>query len=27
VLYNNCFSNYGTTNAREMARLLAELQS
>jgi uncharacterized protein YecE (DUF72 family) len=26
VLYNNCFSNYGTTNAREMARLLAELQ-
>lgn len=27
VLYNNCFSNYATTNAREMARLLAELQS
>ena len=27
VLYNNCFSNYGTTNAREMARLLAELQA
>jgi uncharacterized protein YecE (DUF72 family) len=26
VLYNNCFSNYGTTNAREMARLLEELQ-
>ena len=26
VIYNNCFSNYGTTNAREMARLLAELQ-
>jgi len=27
VLYNNCFSNYGTTNAREMARLLEELQT
>lgn len=26
ILYNNCFSNYGTTNAREMARLLEELQ-
>jgi uncharacterized protein YecE (DUF72 family) len=26
VLYNNCFSNYGTTNAREAARLLAEMQ-
>ncbi len=26
VIYNNCFSNYGTTNAREAARLLAELQ-
>jgi uncharacterized protein YecE (DUF72 family) len=26
VIFNNCFSNYGTTNAREMARLLAELQ-
>ena len=26
VVYNNCFSNYGTTNAREMARLLQELQ-
>jgi uncharacterized protein YecE (DUF72 family) len=26
VLYNNCFSNYGTTNAREMARLLEQLQ-
>ncbi|MGZ5942804.1 MAG: DUF72 domain-containing protein [Isosphaeraceae bacterium] len=26
VIYNNCFSNYGTTNAREMARLLEELQ-
>src|SRR5437660_10418818 len=27
VVYNNCFSNYGTTNAREAARLLAEMQS
>jgi len=27
VVYNNCFSNYGTTNAREAARLLAELQA
>jgi len=26
VIYNNCFSNYGTTNAREAARLLAEMQ-
>ena len=26
VLYNNCFSNYGTTNAREAAQLLAEMQ-
>ena len=26
VIYNNCFSNYGTTNAREAARLLEELQ-
>ena len=26
VIYNNCFSNYGTTNARQMARLLEELQ-
>ncbi len=26
VLYNNCFSNYGTTNAREMARLLEQMQ-
>lgn len=26
VLYNNCFSNYGTTNAREMAKLLEEMQ-
>jgi uncharacterized protein YecE (DUF72 family) len=26
VIYNNCFSNYGTTNAREAARLLDELQ-
>ncbi len=27
TIYNNCFSNYGTTNAREAARLLAEMQS
>ena len=27
VIYNNCFSNYGTTNAHEAARLLQELQS
>jgi len=27
VIYNNCFSNYGTTNAREAAKLLAEMQS
>ena len=26
VIYNNCYSNYGTTNAREAARLLAEMQ-
>lgn len=26
VIYNNCYSNYGTTNAREAARLLRELQ-
>ena len=26
VLMNNCFSNYGTTNAAEIARLLRELQ-
>lgn len=26
ALFNNCFSNYGTTNARELARLLSELQ-
>lgn len=26
VLYNNCFSNYGTTNAREAAMLLAQMQ-
>jgi uncharacterized protein YecE (DUF72 family) len=26
VIYNNCFSNYGTTNARQMARLLEDLQ-
>jgi uncharacterized protein YecE (DUF72 family) len=27
VVYNNCFSNYGTTNAREAAQLLAEMQN
>ena len=27
VVYNNCFSNYGTTNAREAALLLAEMQA
>jgi uncharacterized protein YecE (DUF72 family) len=27
VLMNNCFSNYGTTNALEIARLLRELES
>jgi len=26
VLMNNCFSNYGTTNAREMAALLSDLE-
>jgi uncharacterized protein YecE (DUF72 family) len=26
VVYNNCFSNYGTTNAREAAQLLAQSQ-
>jgi uncharacterized protein YecE (DUF72 family) len=26
AVYNNCFSNYGTTNAQEAARLLAEMQ-
>jgi uncharacterized protein YecE (DUF72 family) len=26
AIYNNCYSNYGTTNAREAAKLLAELQ-
>ena len=27
VVYNNCFSNYGTTNAREAALLLAQMQA
>ena len=27
VVMNNCFSNYGTTNAREIAKLLEELQA
>ena len=27
AVFNNCFSNYGTTNARELAKLLAEYQA
>ena len=27
AVYNNCFSNYGTTNAQEAAKLLAEMQA
>ena len=27
VIFNNCFSNYGTANAQEAARLLAEMQA
>jgi uncharacterized protein YecE (DUF72 family) len=27
VVFNNCYSNYGTTNAREAAKLLAEMQA
>ena len=27
VLMNNCYANYGTTNAREMARLLEDLDA
>ena len=27
VVYNNCYSNYGTTNAREAAKLLADMQA
>ena len=26
VLMNNCYANYGATNARELARLLADLK-
>jgi uncharacterized protein YecE (DUF72 family) len=26
VIYNNCFSNYGTTNAKQMAQLLEQFQ-
>jgi uncharacterized protein YecE (DUF72 family) len=26
VLMNNCYANYGATNARELARLLADLR-
>jgi uncharacterized protein YecE (DUF72 family) len=25
LMFNNCYANYGTTNAREIAALLAEL--
>jgi uncharacterized protein YecE (DUF72 family) len=27
LMFNNCYANYGTTNAREIAALLAELES
>ena len=27
VLFNNCYANYGTTNARELAQLLLDLQA
>ena len=27
AIFNNCYSNYGTTNAREAALLLAEMQA
>lgn len=27
AIFNNCYSNYGTTNAREAAQLLAEMQA
>jgi hypothetical protein len=27
VLMNNCYANYGTTNAREIAALLADLEA
>ena len=26
-MFNNCYANYGTTNAREIALLLAELEA
>ena len=26
VLMNNCYANYGATNARELARILADLK-
>jgi hypothetical protein len=25
-MFNNCYANYGTTNAREIAALLADLE-
>jgi uncharacterized protein YecE (DUF72 family) len=27
LMFNNCYANYGTTNAREIAALLADLES
>ena len=26
-MFNNCYANYGTTNAREIASLLADMES
>jgi hypothetical protein len=26
-MFNNCYANYGTTNAREIAALLSDLES
>ena len=27
LMFNNCYANYGTTNAREVAALLADLET
>ena len=27
LMFNNCYANYGTTNAREIAALLMDLES
>jgi uncharacterized protein YecE (DUF72 family) len=27
LMFNNCYANYGTTNAREIAALLTDLES